>query len=394
MLAVLPTTTADLYSRDFRDADKTIASGRVVASSKDRQAFWRRWVNYAKPLNIDPLLINTPFEKKIRVITGFAARVRRGDYGQKDRVSCGRVQDAIRAVGQTCELDYGINPLQKAPKEYLKPMELQFAGYRKEDPPPVPELAVPVQLVNQIYDQLSGPGTSPKQHAVADLCIIAFYYLLRVGEYTCRNRKGNTRTVQFRFQDIAFKADNYILPLQSSTSTLMTATGGTLRLSNQKNGIRGSLIHRSYIGEGNTRYCPVRALVRRFDHLRSNKAHADDLLSTYWDHNGQHHIRPDDIMDAIRVAAQQLKLENQGIPASRIGTHSLRAGGAMALKFSGADRDDIKKLGRWTSDTFLIYIHDQIAAYQEGWTQQMSQHRHFFNLEGAFSSLRIIEQTE
>jgi len=38
----------------------------------------------------------------------------------------------------------------------------------------------------------------------------------------------------------------------------------------------------------------------------------------------------------------------------------------MSLKFAGADRDDIKKLGRWSSDTFLIYIHDLIVEYSEG----------------------------
>ena len=64
----------------------------------------------------------------------------------------------------------------------------------------------------------------------------------------------------------------------------------------------------------------------------------------------------------------QLDLGKNGIIPERVGTHSLRAGGAMALKFAGADRDDIKKMGRWSSDTFLIYIHDQIAEYSEGWT--------------------------
>lgn len=96
------------------------------------------------------------------------------------------------------------------------------------------------------------------------------------------------------------------------------------------------------------------------------------------------------MLEAIRIASIQLKLELKGIPSSRLGTHSLRAGGAMALKLSGADRDDIKKFGRWSSDTFLIYIHDQIATYQEGWTDLMAKHHDFFNLEGAFSTLSIL----
>ena len=51
----------------------------------------------------------------------------------------------------------------------------------------------------------------------------------------------------------------------------------------------------------------------------------------------------------------------------------------MALKFSGADRDDIKKMGRWSSETCLVYIHDQIAEYLEGWTKKMSVPCSFFN---------------
>ena len=87
---------------------------------------------------------------------------------------------------------------------------------------------------------------------------------------------------------------------------------------------------------------------------------------------------------AIRRAVIALRLDKNGFLPSRVGTHSFRAGGAMALKFAGADRDDIKKMGRWSSDTFLIYIHDQIAEYSEGWSKKMAEPRAFFNLEGAY----------
>ena len=389
MLAALPPADQAEYARDFRNADETIGTGRVAATTEDRLRFWQRWIQYVRPLPINPYLISTPFQPKIRAITGFAERVRSGYYGHGDRVSCGRVQTAIRAVSQTCELDNGESPIRKGPKEYLKPLELLFAGYRKQDPDSVPELAVPVTLVNQIVTQYTAPGTTAKDHAIADLSLIAFYFLLRVGEYTHPRKKGTTRTQQFRFQDIAFKHENTFVQRDAPNSTILQATGGTLRLSNQKNGIRGSLIHRCKLATEDTTFCPIKALGRRYLHLRDNNASKDDLISLYWDHNGQHHIQPDDILKAVRIACVQLKLESQGITPDRIGSHSLRAGGAMALKFAGADRDDIKKLGRWSSDTFLIYIHDQIAAYQEGWTTKMAEHRDFFNLEGAFSTLHI-----
>ena len=67
-----------------------------------------------------------------------------------------------------------------------------------------------------------------------------------------------------------------------------------------------------------------------------------------------------DITTMVRLAAVDLKLAERGFPLSRVGSHSLRAGGAVALAVNGASRDMIKKIGRWSSDTFLMYIHEQI----------------------------------
>ena len=163
-----------------------------------------------------------------------------------------------------------------------------------------------------------------------------------MGEYTQKKRKACTRTIQFRICDIAFKNGNTIIARDAPLAVLMGATAATLRLSNQKNGIRGSLIHRSAAGGI---YCPVVALVRRYVHMRENHAKDVDILSSYWDHLGQGHVTDEDMRIAIRRAVISLKLEKNGILPTRVGSHSFRAGGEMALKFSGADRDDIKKNG-------------------------------------------------
>ena len=81
----------------------------------------------------------------------------------------------------------------------------------------------------------------------------------------------------------------------------------------------------------------------------------------------------------------KLGLGKYRIIPSRMGTHSFRAGVVMALNFLGADQDDIKKMGRWSSDTFLVYIHDQIAEYSESWTNKIATLRSCFNLEGTFT---------
>jgi len=55
-----------------------------------------------------------------------------------------------------------------------------FAGFRKEDLIPIPEIAVPQQYAVVGIAE----GATPKDKAVGDLALIMFFYLLHVGEYT------------------------------------------------------------------------------------------------------------------------------------------------------------------------------------------------------------------
>ena len=82
----------------------------------------------------------------------------------------------------------------------------------------------------------------------------------------------------------------------------------------------------------------------------------------------------------MRLAASELELEKHGYDVSRIGTHSLRSGGAMALKLNGYDDTLIRKLGRWRSDTFIHYIQSQIAELTAGVATAMSRLMWFHNV--------------
>ncbi len=73
-------------------------------------------------------------------------------------------------------------------------------GYRKEDPATIKKLPVqadvPELLVSTAYE---GGGTEMDK-AAADLTMIAFYYLLRVEEYTVKGLRNSTKqTVQFKY---------------------------------------------------------------------------------------------------------------------------------------------------------------------------------------------------
>jgi hypothetical protein len=82
----------------------------------------------------------------------------------------------------------------------------------------------------------------------------------------------------------------------------------------------------------------------------------------------------------IRQAVTHLNLHLAGIDPDLVGVHSLRAGGAMALKLTGARDTTIMKIGRWTSLTFLQYIHNQIAHLSNDLAQNMSTTLNFTNI--------------
>ena len=78
-------------------------------------------------------------------------------------------------------------------------------GYRKVDPPTRKKLPVQADVVELLVDAAYHQGSSLGQQAVADLTLIVFYYLLRIGEYMIKGSRNNTKqTVQFKYEDVSF----------------------------------------------------------------------------------------------------------------------------------------------------------------------------------------------
>jgi hypothetical protein len=118
-------------------------------------------------------------------------------------------------------------------------------------------------------------------------------------------------------------------------------------------------------------------------HFKNNQA---TCLSAYIANDGsQRHVLASDINQAVKQAVAKLGLISKGFNLTFVSSHSLRAGGAMALKLHGYDRDTIKKMGRWSSDTFLTYIHEQISAFSKGLAASMAISIPFHNIATALT---------
>ena len=361
----------------------------MATNRYERLRYWNHWQNFVKPFNnMDAMLTNSrtgdelPAGIRISLLGAFARRVRTGSYNPTGKqVGCQAVQVALRAVGATFELDGKPNPTYRSEGRYWLAIERQLEGYRRKDPPVVAKLAAPVRLVNHISDVGFGKGTA-RALALGDMCLIAFYFLLRVGEYTSHRKGEQRRTTQFRAKDITFFDTNRdVIPHTAALKQLLEASSATMRIDNQKNGTRGGTIHHSAIVG---RRCPIKALARRVHHIMNHpEGGPDDIISTFFSTTNRRFVLTSaSITKAIRTAAVAIGLDKKGFPTKSLSSHSLRAGGATAMHLNGISSSTIRKMGRWSSDTFLMYIHEQIAAFSQGVSQKMATEIGWDNIEG------------
>ena len=255
-------------------------------------------------------------------------------------------------------------------KELDLPFALLLKTYKDEDPAPKPQLALPVHAI-QFTCQMYWADNTARSQATADLIVVAFFFLLRVGEYTFPTTQKKRRTTQFRLKDIILRKQGTILRQNASLTELQTADSVTMTIDRQKNGQKGATIHHHATG---TPFCPVLAICRRIYSIRQHTQDVNTPISFVSRRpTGVHsHIHDNDITIALRCGAAKAGLLLRGYTLAQISSHSLRASGAMALKLAGADDTTIQKLGRWSSRTFLMYIHTQIAAYSAGWAAKMA----------------------
>ena len=274
----------------------------------------------------------------------------------------------------------------------------------KADPPTTKELPVEADVPEFLVQAAMAISASECEKAVADLAMIAFYYLLRVGEYTNKGEgvqdTNATQTQQFKVKDVAFFGTNsrgklYRISPNARDFDIMNATCATLKLDNQKNGWKGVCINHEH--NGDNVHCAIRALGRRFLHIRRHTTCDTTPLSAYFEGGSQKFVTDQHIRDAIKHAATALMYPTtRGTPIRLINTHSLRIGGACALALAGYSDTQIQKMGRWRGATFKEYVRENLSNYAEGMSKAMKKVRGFVNIDaGAYTDVTsLCEVTE
>ncbi len=89
-------------------------------------------------------------------------------------------------------------------REWLLPRLSQILdGWRKEDPPTTKQLPVKADVPELLAENGRDGNATELDRAIGDL------YLLRIGEYTIKGKRNETKqTVQFKFEDVTFFKKN------------------------------------------------------------------------------------------------------------------------------------------------------------------------------------------
>ncbi len=86
------------------------------------------------------------------------------------------------------------------------------------------------------------------------------------------------------------------------------------------------------------------------------------------------------MLKQLRDSAAAVGERRLGFPVDRIGTHSIRAGAAMAMFLAGVPCETIQLIGRWRSRTFMKYLRIQVTASTRGITTKMTSLDSFFTM--------------
>jgi hypothetical protein len=210
------------------------------------------------------------------------------------------------------------------------------------------------------------------------MALIAFYFLLWIGEHTSTAKNTKKLTQAFRIQDITLWENNTILDHSLLLDALLVhCTAATLRLSNQKNSKPNQAIHHKATSSDT---CPAEASIQRIKHITTSNPNT--IISTYFDSAicpGKL-MRATDINSKLKAAVTRLDMKKHGFQVAQISSHSLRAGGVMALHLNNIPTRTIRKMGRWSSGPFLDCIHEQIAVFSAGLSTAMGKNIFFHNI--------------
>ena len=224
---------------------------------------------------------------------------------------------------------------------------------------------------------------------MADLAVGAFFFAMRSCEYLDVPVRGKTKQLLVRNIRFYDRRKNELSQRDPGLENL--AEFVTVTFEDQKN--NNKMQTRSQQRTNDATLCPCirwARVVARI--LKDPNATVDSPVNIFVDPTATsekertRRITQENLRTFLRVTAAMMGEKAAGYRPEEIGTHSIRAGAAMALFLADHSTYKIMILGRWSSTAFLAYIRPQVMEWTSGMSLAMTQNNHFFHAPDAHSS--------
>ena len=360
-MSTLDPVKAHRFGGDLSIAHTTVLQGISSGRAASNATAWKSWIAFTSDLGLDPLL--QAFQDKIPFLQIFAHRVRLGELAAHGNpIKSRSVEDYVRHVAQTFLQVGAHDPRLNSAHSIDFRLQRTLKAWKTTDPAPLRVKPIPITVIRRIAVLAQTSASHDATYrAAADMIIMAFFFLLRPGEYTDNNK------TPFRLDDVQlFIGDTRIHLLTAPIEQLRQARFASLTFTNQKNGVRGEVI--GLACSGDPYVCPVQAIIRRVLYLRQHSAPGTTPLARVF--NTTHPVTPSVLTECIRESVTYLG-PSLGFLPHEVSARCLRAAGATALLLAKVDPDVIRLIGRWRSDEMLRYLHVQAYPLMRNYARQM-----------------------
>jgi hypothetical protein len=230
------------------------------------------------------------------------------------------VEDGICAVGQAhAQLGGGGARKDVHGGIYFR-IQRQIKPYKKEDAPPLRVKPVPIIIIIFIVAQAYGVTWGVTKMAIADMIVVAFFFLLRQGEYT-----GTlSDDAAFKIKDVSLYVQGRKLGFSlASNAEIKASTSASYTFTTQKNNNRNEKLVQgvscdpwccTYQGNSSTHVASSRSHVSMHRPVRIILPRQSEKL-----------VKAKDITEFLRNATW-INVHRIGIDASEVSAQSLHAG--------------------------------------------------------------------
>ena len=373
------------FAADLGAALQTASNNTTKKTQRAKASLFGFWTQFCDQHGLAPSLGNVTDpskdlrgtlhrdtrESRLCILLVFGLRYRlRGRKGRRVRAdtvseALGYVAEGITDLGEPdprrIPLSGTIDPILTA---FLKSLRDEDDPSKRVYPANVCHLEAMLECLD-----FRDPSTGPVNRHAVDLCIVAFFFLLRPGEYCAGTGKPDEgRSSPFLLEHVQIHHGTKVLHAPSAPlndlKRLERITFVSLIFNDQKNAVKGERV--GHKANTHDTLCPAKAVGRIVLRLRQQRATPQTPLMRIRVTAGSRVTHKDVtstiITKCLRKAADHL-YPTTHVSSSLLSARSLRPGGATALLCAGFSKEHIQLLGRWRSDAMFRYLHLQSNAH-------------------------------